>query len=102
MIARSCAVMSFCGVLSRSMYSSTLATSLALRSLPCTLSSFPRVCLCRLPLARVLLLDDNRAAILVQEDRGTIGATDDGLLVVVLRLLNDDSGARSPWGCFSA
>src|SRR5215207_10402178 len=69
MSARSCAAISFCGVLRRSTYSTTLATPLAPRSLPCTSSSFSRLCLCRLPPARVLLLQEDRASVLVQAPR---------------------------------
>src|SRR5918998_1167714 len=70
-ICRSHTATSLCGVLKRSTYSSTLATFRVLRSLPCMLSSFLRSRSCHLRFTRLLiLLQEDWAAVLVQEDRG--------------------------------
>src|SRR5215218_10224067 len=116
-MARNLAATSFCGWPRSFRYSPTLATSRALRSLPCMLPSFPEI-----------LSKENGATVLVQEDRGeaprvavglteethapppqlfvgrmdvvdaqrqdrdAVGATDPRLLVVALGLLHNDPG----------
>src|SRR5215216_6744773 len=114
-MARNLAATSFCRWSRSFRYSSTLATSRALRSLPCMLPSFPEI-----------LSKENGATVLVQEDRGetprvavgfteethtllpkaligcmdvvgakrqdrrTVGAADHSLLVLPFGLLQDD------------